>query len=185
MTTSWIQTYSHGRLSLLDPDPELIQLRDIAVGLCGIRRWGGQTAPYFSVAAHSMAVAELLQRHLHSHQVEYKREYMLQALLHDAPETYIGGDVRGPVKALCRDLLTVEERIWQAICQKFQISPLLHPLVIQMDRLMAATEVVWICNGPVQNWIAGLPAPEPTDELIAKFARVDEFDFTAAVEKWL
>jgi len=84
------------RLDLLDPTPVDIEIEDIAHGLAFVARWNGQTFgdwPY-SVAEHSLLVADLFQRLNPS----APSKWTLAALLHDAPE-YVIGDMISPVKA--------------------------------------------------------------------------------------
>jgi len=82
----WIQTASGGKLYPLDPVPEEIRLEDIAHALAHINRYTGHAQVGFSVAQHSVLVAQLVPD-----------RWRLAALLHDAAE-YGLGDVSRPVK---------------------------------------------------------------------------------------
>lgn len=82
-----------GRVTpLLSPRPEDHDIADIAFGLARIRRFTGQTERYYSVAEHSVRVAD------HLGQINQPPAVQLAGLLHDAHE-YLTGDVSSPVKA--------------------------------------------------------------------------------------
>lgn len=73
-----------------DPRTEEVHLDDIVLALSQTCRWGGRTARFYSVAQHSVWVARQVAK-THPHLV-------LQALLHDAAEAYVGDIVR-PLKS--------------------------------------------------------------------------------------
>lgn len=70
----------------LRPEIDRISLKDISTGLSNACRWGNQCPKFYSVAEHSVCVAQRVpQRH------------RLCALLHDAAEAYLG-DVPAPYR---------------------------------------------------------------------------------------
>jgi len=77
-------------VDLLAPDPSRILVRDISEGLAKINRWCGASAAPFSVAQHSLAVADLMGKEDGPHAALY-------GLLHDAHE-YVIGDVPEPAR---------------------------------------------------------------------------------------
>lgn len=83
---SWIQTYSGKAFDLWDPQPDQIDITDIAHALSLQCRFNGHCRQFYSVAQHSVLVARLLPEPLR-----------LYGLLHDAAEAYIGDIVR-PLK---------------------------------------------------------------------------------------
>ena len=114
---AWQRMLSGRRLDLLDPSPLDIELSDIAHGLARVARWNGQTQGdhAFSVAQHSLLVAEILDR------VEpvVTPQMRLAALLHDAPE-YVIGDMISPFKAVVGGTYkAVEKRLQTAIHLRF------------------------------------------------------------------
>lgn len=86
-------TVSGKRINLLNPDLSLIDIEDIAHHLSLINRYTGATPAPYSVAQHSVYVAE------------YSK--CLGGLLHDAHEAYIG-DVILPVKEALGSLVYCE-----------------------------------------------------------------------------
>lgn len=86
MSKTWMETNSGRRLDLLNPDPDQIEIDDIAHHLGILPRFNGATRFPYSVAQHSLYVSMLVPDHL-----------KLPALLHDAHEAYIG-DLSTPLK---------------------------------------------------------------------------------------
>lgn len=119
MTT--IATMTGRVIDFLNPDPEQLHLDDIAAGLWSQPRFSGQTVRPYNVLQHSLLVADLCAP-----------ENRLHGLLHDAAEAYLC-DVPSPAKEAMRassgwdsgrspyDVL--EERLWRAICRRWDISP--------------------------------------------------------------
>ena len=89
--TTICKTVSGRKVDLLTPDWREIDIEDVARGLSLINRFGGQSRRAFSVAQHSLVVAELAKPHLR-----------LAALLHDAHEALIGDWLRPAVETMRR-----------------------------------------------------------------------------------
>lgn len=119
--------------NLVKPDPASIHIEDIAHHLSQICRFTGGTREHYSVAQHSVLVAQLVPL-----------DFQLAALLHDAAEAYVG-DVSRPLKTLIgRVYAPIEERILQAIFEKFGVPALFAkklPMVVKRaDRTLLAWE---------------------------------------------
>jgi 5'-deoxynucleotidase YfbR-like HD superfamily hydrolase len=130
------------RLDILDPSPFDVEIEDIAHGLARVARWNGQTrgGVIFSVAQHSVAVAEILRLL----DPAATTGALLFALLHDAPE-YVIGDMISPFKSVLGDIYhEVEARLAQAILLRFALSPQppknLARLTKRADRISAFFE---------------------------------------------
>jgi hypothetical protein len=81
-----------------NPDPEVINISDIAYALGGITRFGGHSNPRISVAEHCIRVARLARPELAG---EYSRPFALfrlACLLHDATESLGLCDLPRPIK---------------------------------------------------------------------------------------
>lgn len=87
-TTDWIQTYTGKRFYPLEPDADLICIKDIAHSLSMQCRFNGHTAKFYSVAEHSVKLSREFFCGWH---------YKLAALLHDASEAYLS-DIPRPIK---------------------------------------------------------------------------------------
>lgn len=81
-----METYSGKYVDLLNPEPDQICLADLAVHLSNICRFGGAVSRFYSVAEHSVRVADALPDHL-----------KIYGLLHDAHEAYTN-DLTAPMK---------------------------------------------------------------------------------------
>lgn len=99
---SWTLTASGLALVFLRPEIESICLPDIAQHLSMLCRFCGGTSQFYSVAQHSILVAQLTKEILddecvNSQSVEYW-DQILAALFHDAEEAYVN-DLASPLKA--------------------------------------------------------------------------------------
>jgi uncharacterized protein len=93
MKAPFIRMHSGVDVVLGRPAPDMIHLRDIAHHLSLINRFNGATETPYSVAQHSVLVADLLfAKRCAPHVV-------MGGLLHDAHEAYLG-DTATPVKEL-------------------------------------------------------------------------------------
>lgn len=104
MSGAWVQTFTGRRVELLAPDPETIAIEDISHALARINRFSGATREAYSVAQHSLHVAELVARETDDPRV------ILAALLHDAHEAYLG-DITSPVKRAIEEVAVMESLI--------------------------------------------------------------------------
>jgi uncharacterized protein len=108
MMETYLETASGLHYHFLDPQPDEIDITDIAFALSNKARFSGHTQ-FYSVAEHSIAVAKRLPRRL-----------QLAGLLHDAAEAYLG-DVPSPLKACLPDYRKIEAINEAAIFKKFDI----------------------------------------------------------------
>lgn len=135
---SWILTRSGRKFDLANPTADMVDPTDIAHSLSMQCRFNGHTRHYYSVAQHCVLVADLVPA-----------EHQLAAMLHDATEAYVGDLVRplkegmylyyGNLGIACVYAAT-EERVWQAICQHFDLDPILPDCVKHADLVALATE---------------------------------------------
>lgn len=139
---AWQRMLSGRRLDLLDPQPESIEIEDIARGLARVARWNGQTVGEhaLSVAQHSLVVEEIASALTGSPAPSFS----LAALLHDAPE-YVIGDLISPFKtAIGLDYKAFERQLLRAIHRRFGLPADLGPealaLIKQADRIAAFYE---------------------------------------------
>jgi len=125
---SWILTHSGKHFDLSDPQPDMVDVLDIAHGLSFCCRFAGQCSWFYSVAQHSVAVSELVAP-----------ELGLEGLLHDAAEAYIG-DITRPLKLLLPDFRAIERRVDAAIRAAFDLPSSHSPEVARADQILLATE---------------------------------------------
>lgn len=135
---TWILTNQGIRFELLAPTADMVHPNDIAFSLARLCRFNGHTSKHYSVAEHCYRAHELVEP-----------EHQLVTLLHDATEAYIG-DMTRPLKLAMRgyaqDMAVddvygqVEQRIWLAICERFDLEPELPDQVKEADMYMLAVE---------------------------------------------
>ncbi|SFP49822.1 hypothetical protein SAMN03159489_01053 [Pseudomonas sp. NFPP07] len=146
---TWLLTASGRQFDLLNPTAAMVTPYDIAHALAHLCRFNGHTRQHYSVAQHSLLVADLCPE-----------KHQLAALLHDATEAYIGNMVR-PLKQVMPQYRQVEETIWQAICDRFNLEPGLPDCVLRADMVLLATERRDLMPAhPEDEWkcLEGIPA---------------------------
>jgi len=125
---TWLLTASGRQFDPIDPQPDMIDLVDIATGLSNECRFAGQCKFFYSVAQHSVLV---------SHNVP--TEHAWEALLHDAAEAYIK-DIPAPIKRLLPDYRALEHKIEAAIRARFGLPEIQSVSIKQADLVLLATE---------------------------------------------
>lgn len=110
--TTSIETYCGLYLDYLNPQPEQIELADIARGLAQTCRFVGQTTRFYSVAEHAIYVARRI--------AAIAPELAFAALHHDSHEAYLT-DWPTPLKhAIGEEVFnTIADDIDWAISKKF------------------------------------------------------------------
>ncbi len=128
---AWMSTSRGGRFYPLDPKPEEVYIEDIAHALSMQARFNGHLREFYSVAQHSY----LCSVHVDSSDARVA----LTALLHDAPEAYIGDMIR-PVKVYDTWFKYIDQRIWEVIAERFNIPRVMPAEVHEIDGAMCAAE---------------------------------------------
>ena len=118
-----------------EPDPEQLDIGDIARALANVCRFGGHCRPFYSVAQHSVIVSELVE------QRGGDAEDAFAALMHDATEAYLGDmphplKHRSPLGAAFKD---AEDHLERALHERFGIKPDVLEIK-RADRALLATE---------------------------------------------
>jgi hypothetical protein len=109
----FFNTQSGNLIDLLNPTPEMISIGDIVQALSNTCRFGGHLPQHYSVAEHTLLVWLLAPNALKP-----------AALLHDAPEAYLG-DVIKPLKVLLGDAYKkLEDNFTDVIFNKYGVSTL-------------------------------------------------------------
>ena len=155
------------RVFILEPDPAAITLRAIGAGLAKQCRWNGACRSFYSVAQHSVLVADQLP--MTSPVAEPPALLKIFGLFHDAHEI-ITGDICSPMKQAIRSiggdgtLARIEAGLDRAIRQAFGIwvepPPEWLAQIKQADRVALATEARDLVQGDI--WSTDLPPPAET-----------------------
>ena len=144
---AWIETFSGIKFHFLNPQPSEIRIEDIAHSLALTCRFGGQCREFYSVAEHSIRVAEIVPN-----------EWKLLGLLHDASEGYMP-DIPRPMKAELPDFINIELGILKAIWDKFIGEGWRNAksIIKEADNILLATEARDLMAN-MDDW-AELPLP--------------------------
>lgn len=126
---TWMQTYTGRKFTPLNPSPADIDIVDIAHALSMTCRFGGHCKQFYSVAQHSVLMAE-----------KAAPQDKLRALLHDAAEAYIGDLIR-PIKLHNDTFCQVEEIVELAIADALAMPfPITNAAVKDLDNRILADE---------------------------------------------
>lgn len=107
---NYIRTFTGRKFWPLQPRQDDLDINDIAHALSNICRFTGHTRLFYSVAEHSVRVAEILPPDLR-----------LWGLLHDASEAYLC-DLASPVKKQCAGYAEAEGKLEFEIATAFGLS---------------------------------------------------------------
>lgn len=107
MNEANIKTISDTMVDLANPDPTTLHLADIAWGLGRQPRYNGHMVFDHTVAHHSIIMSHFVSE-----------EYAMEALLHDAAESYYG-DIVWPVKHMFPEIAEKEAELSALIMRKF------------------------------------------------------------------
>lgn len=174
----WIQTFSGKMFDLEHPAIDMVCLNDIAFSLHNLPRFNGHLIQWWSVLNHSMAVAELVHKRTNNPTA------ILQALLHDAAEAYIG-DITTPVKSCLGDTIRkLEERILRTIFFAYDIPFKWFIEVKAADSVMTSTEAEYLFSvKPLHAWNTHI-APSTARSMFDNYAGTGPDDFIYEVNKW-
>lgn len=108
----FISTQNVPKFYFLNPKPEDIHIFDIAHALSLVCRFGGHCSVFYSVAEHSIIVADILE------QEGASKLTVLAGLLHDAEEAYLP-DIPHPIKQVIPAFKKLYAPIQDAIVRRF------------------------------------------------------------------
>ena len=97
----WISTQKVEQFDFVFPTVESIHITDIAGALSKICRFGGHSNIFYSVAEHSIIVAEVLERG------GANKATVFAGLMHDCSEAYLG-DMPRPIRELLKQYESVD-----------------------------------------------------------------------------
>lgn len=189
----WIQTIGGLAVNFSDPKPEQFSIDDIAYALSGCRRYTGHTLFHYSVAEHSIHVANTVGWFIqHNHKLwtsdpNYGKsdgaiKLVRAGFAHDWTEAYLT-DLAAPVKwYLAAQGSThyeeLEDKLNAVIFPKWGLDPALakHPLVKLADYTMLHTEKLQMLGPSPQEWV-GMPPPLPSPPMLGLNAEAANYHF--------
>lgn len=193
---SWIQTRRGISFELLKPSPVDVDIEDLAWSLGRICRFSGHTSKFYSVAEHSILVAQYALKLRHPSPME-RGVIFMAGLLHDAHEAY-AGDLTSPMKVAlsCRidgfkeaykELVeSIDEAIvtalvppWKDRKQELRRDVLDHmqgSVIEGADLALLNTERAQLLGPPPKPWVK-LPPPA--------YVHIEGWSPEEASERWL
>jgi uncharacterized protein len=143
----FIQTFTGITYYPADPRPLEVDIRDIAHALSLLCRYTGHCRVFYSVAEHSLHVADLVR--------SYGPDIELEALLHDAAEAYCN-DISRPLKRSLRDYRIVESLNDIAVRARFDL-PVQHTAIIkEADNDLLHCEYAALMKNPLPEGTPGV-----------------------------
>ena len=170
----FISTLKVPKFYFLNPKIEDIYVEDIAHSLSMVCRFGGHCNQFYSVAEHSVIVAEILEKE------GADVLTCFAGLLHDAEETYLP-DIPRPIKQLLPDAAKMYEVLDSAIAQRFglqeadwvRIKDIDHRLVITEAKALGVWNEEWEAEGaPLETWLYMWSHHDAKAEFLATFDRL-------------
>lgn len=132
-----ILTYTGKMFDYNNIDVNSIDLEDIFHSLTRINRFNGHSIRPYSVAEHSIYC------YLMADKLGYSTKQLLQVLMHDFTEAYVG-DCPSPLKKLLPQFTVIEKNVEKAILQKFSLptpSEEEYELIKRVDMTMLLIEM--------------------------------------------
>jgi hypothetical protein len=148
---TFIRTFTGRKFWPLNPEPDELDIRDIAHALSMVCRFTGHVKRFYSVADHSLRVSKLAEKMaLRGYCLSFSylrttsaREMALWGLMHDASEAYLC-DIPSPIKhasGLGELYREYERRLMNVIAERYELG-IIEPLIVKKaDRILLNTEM--------------------------------------------
>ena len=127
-----IRTFTGKYIDPLNPDPDQIDIEDIAHALAHVCRYGGHCYEPYSVAQHSVLCYNVAP-------APHKKS----TLLHDATEAYIL-DMPSPIKHRMPEYMAIEDNLMKVIATKFGIQYPFDKVVKDIDAELLHHELEYL-----------------------------------------
>ena len=150
---SAMETFTGKMFDVFDPDPDQIDIFDIAHHLSLMTRFNGGCKWHYSIAQHSILCADRAKDYHYPQPSEHK--LALALLMHDAAEAYVGDIVR-PIKRKITDFSVIENGVMDAINERFDLPRIAESrgykkAVHEVDTRMLVTEKLQLMS-PKVRW---------------------------------
>ena len=146
----WMLTFSGRQFYVADPQLESIVIEDVAHSLSNLCRFAGAVKTFYSVAQHSLSVEEEVERIIGKD--DWTVDVRLKSLIHDVGEVFCS-DVPRPVRKLVPKFNRIENRIWKAVCQKYDLEPKWEDVITDADdTVLLAERRAFLCRPVTIGW---------------------------------
>lgn len=163
--SDWISVGFGRKFWPLDPRREDVNIETIARSLSNTCRWTGHLDDFYSVAEHCIRMVDLIEK---EDEEGHDPDYLLTALLHDAPEAYLS-DIARPVKHDPRfsAYKEFESTLENVIFARYGLTSKYMPLVKYWDDLLLVTEARDLVGvDTAKEWSAPLCYVKPLKTII-------------------
>lgn len=141
VTPLYTTTRGGRKFVFTNPEGHDYNANDIAHSLSNICRYGGASRYHYSVAQHSVLMAEL------AYAMTLDPVFALDCLFHDAAEAYIG-DLPTPIKVQMPKYRQIEDRIDAALRKHFRAHHIPVPKV-QSEACRVLDKAMFLAEWPV------------------------------------
>jgi len=148
----WIQTYEGKQLRVPEFNADAISLNETAMVLSRICRFGGRTRVFYSVAEHSLRVAQCVA------DLGGSLFDQFYALNHEGDEALLGFDPPSPMLKLLPDLRDLKRKAHESYMRRYGLPVEMPAIVKRADLILLATEKRDLM----------LPTPEGTEWICAE-----------------
>lgn len=152
-----IRTYKGHYFDVFNPNPDQIDIEDIAHSLSLLCRFAGHIQSFYSVAEHSIWVSR-----------NTSQESRLSALLHDASEAYLI-DLPSPIKKEISQYLEIEDNLMKVIAQKLGFNYPFSEEVKKADKM--ALEYEWN-NKVLVDKVVSLTSEEAKKSFLQEYYKI-------------
>lgn len=140
----WIETYTGKHFNFLSPSKEDINIIDIAHSLSMQCRYTGHCKHFYSVAEHSIAVADYLLK------TYGDRKLTLAGLLHDSAEAYLS-DLASPLKGHIGGYEEITKSVEKVIAEVFDVN-FDDPRIKEADIALLSQEALQLLPSRGDSW---------------------------------
>ena len=156
----WLQTFEGKQLRIPEFNSDAISLRETATVLSRICRFGGRTRVFYSVAEHSIRVAECVAM-LGGTPLE-----QFYALNHEGDEALLGFDPPSPLLRILPDLRDLKRKAHEAYMKRYGLPVEIPAIVKRADLILLATEKRDLMKPSPAEWTCG---EEPLTDVIQPY----------------
>jgi len=130
----WLQTYLGRQLRVPEWNHDAICLEETAYVLSGIHRFGARTDPYYTVAEHSVRVADCIAQFGGSALEQFI------GINHEGDEALLGFDPASPLLRLLPDLKALKRLAHESYMRRYGLPIEMPAIVKHADLVLLATE---------------------------------------------
>ncbi len=147
---SFMTTSRGNKFFPLEPARTVFDIKDVAHALSNLCRFGGHVKKFYSVAQHSILVADIVKAQGGDADAE------LWALMHDSTEAYMV-DMPTPIKAVIKGYSDMEHRLMSYLINGFALPNhkdmgQLPDVVKFADAVALVTEARQLMHGGLKDW---------------------------------